>query len=212
MAEKVMSSITDEVKTAKYFSISVDSTPDISHMDQLSFTIRYVLPTTGPVERFLQFIPMLSHTGRDIATTVLDFLKEKNISVLDCRGQSYDNTSNMSDKYQGTQQIIKNECSEAEDIPCMAHSLNLVGKCATESCPAAVLLFGLIQNLYSFLVASTYRWRRHHELIETNKDKKLKVDKKHSHSRWSARADAVAALSRAHKENIIVLEVVFSKV
>ncbi|XP_068200803.1 uncharacterized protein [Palaemon carinicauda] len=152
MAEKVMSSITDEVKTANYFSISVDSTPDISHMDQLSFTIRYVLPTTGPVERFLQFIPMLSHTGRDIATTVLDFLKEKNISVLDCRGQSYDNASNMSGKYQGTQQIIKNECSEAEYIPCMAHSINLVD------------------------------------------------------TRWSARADAVAALSRAHKENIIVLE------
>ncbi|XP_068203911.1 zinc finger MYM-type protein 1-like [Palaemon carinicauda] len=152
MAKKVMSSITDEVKTAKYFSVSVDSTPDISHMDQLSFTIRYVLPTTGPVERFLQFIPMLSHTGIDIATTVLDFLKEKNISVLECRGQSYDNASNMSGKYQGTQQIIKNECSEAEYIPCMADSLNLVD------------------------------------------------------TRWSARADAVAALSRAHKENIIVLE------
>lgn len=206
MAEKVMSSITDEVKTAKYFSISVDSTPDISHMDQLTFTIRYVLPTTGPVERFLQFIPMLSHTGRDIATTVLDFLKEKNIPVIDCRGQSYDNASNMSGKYQGTQQIIKNECSEAEYIPCMAHSLNLVGKCAAESCPAAVSLFALIQKLYSFLVASTYRWRRHREVLGTNKDKKLKVDKKLSDTRWSARADAVAALSRAHKENITVLE------
>ncbi|XP_068240067.1 uncharacterized protein [Palaemon carinicauda] len=112
----------------------------------------------------------------------------------------------MSGKYQGTQQIIKNECSEAEYIPCMAHSLNLVGKCAAESCPAAVSLFGLIQNLYSFLVASTYRWRRHREVIEINKDKKLKVDKKLSDTRWSARADAVAALSRAHKENIIVLE------
>lgn len=206
MAEKVMSSITDEVKTTKYFSISVDSTPDISHMDQLCFTIRYVLPTTGPVERFLQFIPMLSHTGRDIATTVLDFLKEKNIPVLDCRGQSYDNASNMSGKYQGTQQIIKNECSQAEYIPCMAHSLNLVGKCAAERCPAAVSLFALIKNLYSFLVASTYRWRRHREVLETNKGKKLKVDKKLSDTRWSARADAVAALSRAHKENIIVLE------
>ncbi|KAK4300341.1 hypothetical protein Pmani_027458 [Petrolisthes manimaculis] len=149
---------------------------------------------------------MLSHTGRDIATTVLDFLKEKNIPVIDCRGQSYDNASNMSGKYQGTQQIIKNECSEAEYIPCMAHSINLVGKCAAESCPAAVSLFALIQKLYSFLVASTYRWRRHREVLETNKEKKLKVDKKLSDTRWSARADAVAALSRAHKENINVLE------
>lgn len=206
MAKKVMCSITDEVKAAKYFSISVDSTPDISHMDQLTFTIRYVMPTTGPIERFLQFIPMLRHTGRDIARTVLDSLKEKNIPISNCRGQSYDNASNMSGKYQGVQQIIKQECSEAKYMPCMAHSLNLVGKCAAESCSAAVSLFALIQKIYSFLVASTYRWRRHCEVLETNKELKLKVDKKLSDTRWSARADAVAALSRAHKENITVLE------
>ena len=52
MADKVLSTIINEVQNAKFFSISVDSTPDISHTDQLSFTIRYVLPT-GPVERYL---------------------------------------------------------------------------------------------------------------------------------------------------------------
>ena len=40
MANKVMSVIIRELKVAKYFSISVDSTPDIKHVDQLSFTIR----------------------------------------------------------------------------------------------------------------------------------------------------------------------------
>ena len=43
MGEKVMSVIVDEIKTAKYFSISVDSTPDIMHVDQLTIIIRYVL-------------------------------------------------------------------------------------------------------------------------------------------------------------------------
>ncbi|XP_028404819.1 zinc finger MYM-type protein 5-like [Dendronephthya gigantea] len=39
-----------EVKAAKYFSVSVDSTPDISHVDQLKCILRYVL-LSGPVKK-----------------------------------------------------------------------------------------------------------------------------------------------------------------
>ena len=95
MANKVMSVIISELKVAKYFSISVDSTPDIKHVDQLSFTIRYVLPT-GPVERFLSFIPMAGHEGKEIAAIIFSFLEKKEVSISNCRGQSYDNASNMS--------------------------------------------------------------------------------------------------------------------
>ena len=52
MGKKVLLAIVKEVLTAKY-SISVDSTPDVSHADQLTFTARYV-KVSDPVERFLQ--------------------------------------------------------------------------------------------------------------------------------------------------------------
>ena len=52
MAGKVMKTITSEIQTAKYFSFSVDSTPDISHTDQLTFTARYVQSNGEPIERF----------------------------------------------------------------------------------------------------------------------------------------------------------------
>ena len=126
MADKVMQAIVAEVQESKYFSISVDSTPDITHTDQLSFTIRYVLPS-GPVERFLAFVPISSHTGEYIADTILNFFEEKCIDLQNCRGQSHDNASNMSGKYKGVQQRIKCVCSYAEFCPCCAHSLNLVG-------------------------------------------------------------------------------------
>ena len=42
MANMVMEVIIEEVQQAKYFSISVDSTPDITLTNQLSITIRYV--------------------------------------------------------------------------------------------------------------------------------------------------------------------------
>lgn len=65
MAKAVKDRLVDEVKRAKYFSLIVDSTPDLTHVDQLSIVIRYCL--NGKVhERFLgylfQFNPILACT------------------------------------------------------------------------------------------------------------------------------------------------------
>ncbi|XP_072225704.1 chromobox protein homolog 1-like [Leuresthes tenuis] len=43
---------------AKYFSITVDSTPDVAHVDQLTFVLRYVSPEGHSRERFLKFLPI----------------------------------------------------------------------------------------------------------------------------------------------------------
>ena len=45
MGKKVLSNI-----------VSVDSTPDVSHGDQMTFIVRFVDPMGKPVERFLKFI------------------------------------------------------------------------------------------------------------------------------------------------------------
>lgn len=42
MGQKVLDEIINRVKIAKYFAISVDSTPDITRVDQLTFILRYV--------------------------------------------------------------------------------------------------------------------------------------------------------------------------
>lgn len=50
MSEKVRNTIiVEQIKTAKFFSIGVDSTPDVLHVDQLSFIVRYVDPFGKPV-------------------------------------------------------------------------------------------------------------------------------------------------------------------
>ena len=117
------------------------------------------------------------------------------IPIKNCRGQSYDNATNMSGKYNGVQKIIKDICVYAEFIPYAAHSLNLVGKCSVESCSAAVSLFGIVQNVYKFFSCCTYRWKLHCEALSKNKSKKLLVTKGLSETRWSARFDAVYALN-----------------
>ncbi|XP_025202811.1 uncharacterized protein LOC112599904 [Melanaphis sacchari] len=59
--KKVKGSIINEVKSRKYYLIVVDSTPDITHSDQLTFILRYVSDKGGPTERFLEFIPKVGH-------------------------------------------------------------------------------------------------------------------------------------------------------
>ena len=91
MAEEVRQVIINEIASAKYYSFSVDSTPDISHTDQLTFTVRYVHDAGLPTERFFKFEELHSHTGLNLFNTIIDILKDFRLDLKDCRGQSYDN-------------------------------------------------------------------------------------------------------------------------
>lgn len=141
LAKSVVQFMVNELKKAKYFSVIVDSTPDISHVDQLTFVIRYVLENGTPVERFFGFFPMEGHTAAEMESYLLDQVKKYDINIDDCRGQSYDNASNMSGQYNGLQAKIKQKNPLAEYVPCAGHSLNLVGSCAAEACQASVDFF-----------------------------------------------------------------------
>ena len=109
----------------------------------------YRLPSADgkPVERFLGFIPIQSHTGEDLAAAVLQFICTKcNIDFVNCRGQLYDNAANMSGRYNGMQQKILERNPLAVYIPCAGHSLNLVRRAAVDCCLAAVSFFLLHNN------------------------------------------------------------------
>ena len=115
MANRVKEQIISEVKATKYFSVSVDSIPDITHMDQRTCILRYVLPS-GPVERYLTFLEMHGHTGKNWQS-LLEFLNTHRINVMDCHGQSYDNASNMSGKYNGMQPLFTNNVVSPSMFP-----------------------------------------------------------------------------------------------
>ncbi|XP_046856041.1 uncharacterized protein LOC124449135 [Xenia sp. Carnegie-2017] len=84
LANRVREHLDTEVKSAKYFSVSVDSTLDISHFDKLSWILRYAL-LSGHVERFVAFLEMQGHTGSELAESLLEFLKAHDIAIADCR-------------------------------------------------------------------------------------------------------------------------------
>ncbi|XP_064423566.1 zinc finger MYM-type protein 1-like [Latimeria chalumnae] len=210
MADRVQQDVVDELKLAKYFSFSVDSTPDISHTDQLTFTVRYVLNNTTPVERFLKFVPVTSHTGLHLFNVISETLSDKlNINLKDCRGQTYDNASNMSGTYSGVQARVLEVNKKAVYIPCMSHSLNLCGVAAAESSTDAITFFGFVQKLYVFFSGSTYRWGLLRDSLKekTSEDRKRNLfPKRLSDTRWSARADALRSLSCNYESYKSVLQ------
>lgn len=196
MAKKLEKSFSDEVKNAQYFSIIVDSTPDVSHVDQLTFVLRYVKSDGQIVERFFCFLPIKSHKAEFLKDTVLKKVSDLGLDMKNCRGQCYDNASNMSGVYAGLQAKIKEISPTAFYVPCSSHSLNLVGNNAAECCSSAVSFFDFIQKVYTFFSASTHRW----DVLKSNLQPKQKVVKQLSDTRWSARADAVSALRKTYSE------------
>lgn len=146
--------ILDEVKVIKYYSIIVDSTPDISHVDQLTFIIRYVKTDGTLVERFLKFLPNVGHKSEDLETVIISILFSYDIELKSCRGQSYDNTPNISGCYSSLQTRILQLNPFANYVTYNAHSLNHVGTCAAECVSEVLEFFVTIQHIYTFFSAS----------------------------------------------------------
>ena len=83
----------------------------------------------------------------------------------------------------------------ADYISCLAHSLNLVGHSAVDNISAASKFFELVENVYCFFSASTYRW----ELIVNTLDG-LPVIKHLSDTMWAAHSDASKALNCGYEK------------
>lgn len=84
MAQKCRGSIVPDLKAAKYYSIIVDSTPDIAHFDQLAIVVRYVRENGTSTEVFLTFLPNCG--AQELYTAVTEFLVSVGIDLKDCRG------------------------------------------------------------------------------------------------------------------------------
>ncbi|XP_076037155.1 zinc finger MYM-type protein 1-like [Oratosquilla oratoria] len=197
LASAIKEKILAEVKLAKYSSIILDCTPDISHIEQLTMILRYVDIKKEPEvchhqvcikESFLGFVPLKETTGAFMTETLVGELQNVGLEIDNLRGQGYDNGSNMQGKHNGVQQIVLDMNPRAFFVPCSAHSLNLVVNDAVKCCLQATNLFGIVQHLYHFFSISTYQWQ---VLVSIMKDLTIKPL---CETRWESRIDALKPL------------------
>ena len=95
----------------------------------------------GPVVRFVIFMANKGHGAQEMFKALMEFLKIHDLDLGNCRGQSYDNASAISGKYNGLQAKVREMNSLSSWIPCTTHSLNLVWKNAAKCFSNAVHFF-----------------------------------------------------------------------
>ena len=140
------------------------------------------------MKRFLAFLPIEGHTTQQIFDSLVQYTSEKGINLADFRGQNYNNASNISGKYNGVQAFVKEKFSAvAEYVPCYAHSLNLAGVCAAQSCPRIVQFFDFVKNIYVFFLLQ-YTDGAFWSVQVGGVLKRL------SATQWSARADVIKVI------------------
>jgi hypothetical protein len=117
-AAEVTKKILEEREKARYYSVIVDATPDSVHVEQTVILIRYVNLTEQVEnqqyqveERLLCFVDCANKSGK--AYLIMSKLKIFKIPLEDCKGQGYDNGSNMKGIYKGAQAIILRANNEA---------------------------------------------------------------------------------------------------
>ena len=129
LATEVEKENLQQLKLAKYFSIILDCTPNMSHHEQMSVILRYVLCNEEAAvvkETFFGYLRISDNTGKGLLDAFLEKATELQLELFDCRGQSYDNGANMKGKHSGVQARMLDINPKAVYVPCAKHTLNLV--------------------------------------------------------------------------------------
>ena len=180
----------EKIKAEKYFSILLDNTPDVSHIDQTGLIVRHVKVDSSEVqikESFLNFFRLHRKNADEITKSILDELQQNGLDIMMCRGQAYNNASTMAGFRSGVQCRIKQVNSKAIFIPCANHLLNLAGVHSVASSKHSATFFVVVERVYSFFSASTQKWKvllKHVPIVV----------KRVIGTRWSAHYEAVKAL------------------
>lgn len=190
---RIKTFILNSIRAAKYYSVILDCTPDVSHTEQITIIFRFVFLNYESKkveirEHFVGFCPITDCTGEGLSDFLTNLIVQLNLNIYNMRGQGYDNGANMRGKHNGLQKKILDINPRAFFVPCSAHTLNLVVNDAANVSHETTSFFDLVQDLYVFFSASTKRWdvlKRH---VPTLTLKPL------SDTRWSSRIDALKPL------------------
>ena len=107
VAKTLEKELMTQLTKAKYYALSLDCTPDISHKEQMTVILRFVQcdeeDGVTVKEAFLGYLRVDNSTGRGLLDTFMKRAKGLGLNFADCRGQCYDNGANMKGKEAGVQ-------------------------------------------------------------------------------------------------------------
>ncbi|CAI6345100.1 unnamed protein product [Macrosiphum euphorbiae] len=172
--EEILFQIMENIRESQYFSIIFDETTDISHISQMSLSLRNIDKENKVHERFIGFINCHNYvytnhneldviepctninlepklTGEILGNTVVSVLKDMSLHLDDCIGIATDGCAVMTSVIRGAVQHIQKSCVNAVHSPCSNHALNLsISKSSNVQLVRNSM--GIIKEVLSFLI------------------------------------------------------------
>ncbi|XP_050065586.1 52 kDa repressor of the inhibitor of the protein kinase-like [Aphis gossypii] len=168
--EEILSHILNNVKESCYYSIIFDETTDISHISQLSLSLRCVDKVNNVHEQFIGFINCHDYvydkltennvepklTGIVLGNAVVSIMKDMSLDLNNCVGIGTDGCSVMTSVTRGAVAEIQKTCPNAVYSPCSNHALNLsISKSSNVQLVRNSM--GIIKEVLSFFNTSSKR-------------------------------------------------------
>lgn len=194
--------IENEIQKARFISIQLDETPDVSGHEQLSVLFRYVNisddasdNTFGVCERFFGYYHLTKRRAIDIFHLIVNDLQLSTKFDFKTKlvGQTYDGAAVMSGELSGLQQLMKAEFPHAYFMQCYSHKLNLVLSYAANCFKESRIFFANAESFSSFFSKSTKRKELLNEIATKNKCKTVNISK-FCETRWSSRDKLVFSI------------------
>ena len=207
LAEDVTNKVKREIIESEISTVIADTTPDVSHLDQLSVVARYMDPHGNLQERLVDMTDIDKKTGDGQAKQILKSWNKRELNSSSIAFQSYDYTASMSGVFNGCQAMMNQYLgSNIPYFPCLAHRVNTTVEHSCKASLIACKMFDILQEIYVFFSSSTKRYN-----LFRLKVKELDINgalalRNLSMTRWIARADSIRAVWRSFEGVIAALE------
>ncbi|XP_022183198.1 zinc finger MYM-type protein 1-like [Myzus persicae] len=214
ISDDIVGIISKSIKDSPFFSVSLDTTFDVSRKEQLSFIVRNIDKNSGSIyERLIAVLETPIITGRELMNV---FKQTCDLLNLDWKnhlvGQSYDGAANMRGNYNGLQSLIKEVNPHAIYIWCWAHRLNLVITDVVSSGVNTMDMFGNLEKLYDLINLSKIRVKYYEQFQkERYKKKQIRRIKRVTTARWMSFSYALYVVLSTYLAVIGTLEIIRSK-
>ncbi|XP_050065690.1 zinc finger MYM-type protein 1-like, partial [Aphis gossypii] len=213
ISDEIVGIISKSIKDSPFFSVSLDTTFDVSRKEQLSFIVRYIDQNSGSIyERLIAVLETPITTGCELMNVFRQTCDSLN---LDWKhhlvGQSYDGAANMRGNYNGLQSLIKEINPHAIYVWCWAHRLNLVITDVVSSGINAMDMFGNLEKLYDLINSSKIRVKYYEQFQkERYKKKQIRRIKRVTTTRWMSFSYALDVVLSTYLAVLDTLEIMRS--